>query len=73
MFGGHLVLNTYADFGMPATMPGRENIVFGLVAADNGFTGMGYHSRRAGRPPVDADRHVKDAGIRQSRPAAGVR
>lgn len=42
VFGGHLVVNTYADFGMPAEIPGSDKVVFGLVAADNGFRLMGY-------------------------------
>jgi len=42
VFGGHLVLNTYADFGMPAELPGADKIVFGLVAGENGFRIMGY-------------------------------
>jgi len=42
IFGGHLVVNTYADFGMPADLPGSEKVVFGLVAAENGFRVMGY-------------------------------
>ena len=42
VFGGHLVINTYADFGMPAEIPGSDKVVFGLVAAENGFRIMGY-------------------------------
>ncbi|MCU1526318.1 MAG: bleomycin resistance protein [Frondihabitans sp.] len=42
VFGGHLVVNAYADFGMPADAPGADKVVFGLVVADNGFTVMGY-------------------------------
>ncbi|MHA7239790.1 VOC family protein [Arthrobacter sp. TMS1-12-1] len=42
VFGGHTVLNTYADFGMPAELPGADKVVFGLVTADNGFRVMGY-------------------------------
>ncbi|MEW1963170.1 VOC family protein [Microbacterium sp. NPDC077644] len=42
VFGGHLVINTYADFGMPADVPGSDKVVFGLVAAENGFRIMGY-------------------------------
>lgn len=42
VFGGYLVINTYADFGMPAGIPGADTIVFGLVAAENGFRVMGY-------------------------------
>ncbi|MDU0345400.1 VOC family protein [Microbacterium sp. KSW2-29] len=42
VFGGHSVINTYADFGMPAEIPGSDKLVFGLVAAENGFRLMGY-------------------------------
>ncbi|MEV7827086.1 VOC family protein [Microbacterium enclense] len=42
VFGGHLVVNTYAEFGMPAEIPGSDRVVFGLVAAENGFRIMGY-------------------------------
>lgn len=42
VFGGHLVVNTYADFGMPADLPGADTVVFGLLAADSGFRLMGY-------------------------------
>ncbi|MEV8379207.1 VOC family protein [Kribbella sp. NPDC056861] len=42
VFGGHLVVNTYAEFGMPADLPGADKVVFGLVAAENGFRVMGY-------------------------------
>ena len=42
VFGGHLIANTYAAFGMPAELPGADKIVFGLVAAENGFRIMGY-------------------------------
>lgn len=42
VFGGQVVAQTYADFGMPADMPGSDKLAFGLVAADNGFRIMGY-------------------------------
>jgi len=42
VFGGHTVINTYADFGMPADIPGADKVVFGLVVAENGFRIMGY-------------------------------
>ncbi|MET2010640.1 VOC family protein [Microbacterium chocolatum] len=42
VFGGHLVINTYADFGMPAEIPGSDAVVFGLVEGENGFRLMGY-------------------------------
>ncbi|MEU4248346.1 VOC family protein [Amycolatopsis sp. NPDC026612] len=42
VFGGQLTLATYADFGMPAELPGATNVVFGQVVADNGFRIMAY-------------------------------
>ncbi len=42
VFGGHLVVNTYAEFGMPAKILGADKVVFGLVAGENGFRIMGY-------------------------------
>jgi PhnB protein len=42
VFGGHSVINTYADFGMPKDVPGADRVVFGLVSADNGFRAMAY-------------------------------
>jgi len=42
VFGGHLVIKTYADFGMPPDVPGADKVVFGLVTAGSGFRVMGY-------------------------------
>lgn len=42
VFGGHLVATTYAEAGMPAELPGADRLVFGLVAAENGFRVMAY-------------------------------
>jgi PhnB protein len=42
VFGGHTVVNTYADFGMPKDVPGADKVVFGLVASDDGFRVMAY-------------------------------
>ncbi len=42
VFGGHTVINTYADFGMPQEIPGADNVVFGVVASDDGFRVMAY-------------------------------
>jgi PhnB protein len=42
VFGGQLTIATYADFGMPAELPGATNVVFGQVVADNGFRVMAY-------------------------------
>ncbi|MFD9700917.1 VOC family protein [Lentzea sp. NPDC059081] len=42
VFGGQITVVTYADFGMPAEVPGAKNVVFGQVVADNGFAVMAY-------------------------------
>jgi PhnB protein len=42
VFGGQLTVATYADFGMPAELPGATHVVFGQVVADNGFRVMAY-------------------------------
>ncbi|CAI9389424.1 VOC family protein [Microbacterium sp. T2.11-28] len=42
VFGGHLVVTSYGDAGMPADLPGADAVLFGLVAADSGFRIMGY-------------------------------
>ncbi|GAA4545314.1 VOC family protein [Amycolatopsis samaneae] len=42
VFGGQLTIATYADFGMPAELPGATHVVFGQIVADNGFRVMAY-------------------------------
>ncbi|WP_328609394.1 VOC family protein [Amycolatopsis sp. NBC_00345] len=42
VFGGQPTVATYADFGMPAELPGATNVVFGQVVAENGFRVMAY-------------------------------
>ncbi|MFS0713049.1 VOC family protein [Microbacterium sp. 2P01SA-2] len=41
-FGGHVVITTYAEVGMPADLPGADAVVFGLVVGSNGFRVMAY-------------------------------
>ena len=42
VFGGQLTIATYGDFGMPADIPGSENVVFGQIESANGFRVMAY-------------------------------
>lgn len=42
VFGGELVVATYADFGAPKDTPDADKVVFGQVAAENGFRVMAY-------------------------------
>ena len=42
VFGGELVIATYADFGAPQEAPNAAQVVWGQVAADSGFRVMAY-------------------------------
>jgi PhnB protein len=42
VFGGQVTIRTYADFGMPAEVPGADNVVFGVVDNEDGFRVMAY-------------------------------
>lgn len=42
VFGGDLTIATYGEVGMPADVPGAENVVFGQVHAADGFLVMAY-------------------------------
>jgi PhnB protein len=41
-FRGRAAIRTYADFGMPAELPGAQGVVYGQVFASDGFTVMAY-------------------------------
>ena len=47
-FGGAVTAATYADFGMPAELPGAQRIVFGQVVSPDGFRVMAYDVPGAG-------------------------
>lgn len=42
VFGGNLVIATYADFGAPKATPNADKVVWGQVAAESGFQVMAY-------------------------------
>lgn len=42
VFGGDITIATYGDVGMPADVPGAENVVFGQVSTADGFRVMAY-------------------------------
>jgi PhnB protein len=42
VFGGHLTVVTYGDFGMPQGLPDADKVVFGQVTAENGFRIAAY-------------------------------
>ena len=41
-FGGTAVTRAYSEFGMPADLPGADNVVWGAVTTPNGLTLMAY-------------------------------
>ncbi|THG32448.1 VOC family protein [Glaciibacter flavus] len=53
VFGGRTTIATYGDFGMPADLPGSENVVFGQVEAADGFRVMAYDI--PGKPSAAAE------------------
>lgn len=80
VFGGEVTRATYADFGMPAGVPGADKIVFGQVENADGFRLMAYDipgaddadatagttSRRTGRPSPTARSSSRCAPIRST-------
>ncbi|MET9631165.1 VOC family protein [Lentzea sp. NPDC006480] len=54
VFGGQLTVITYGDFGMPAEVPGAQNVVFGEVVAESGFRVMAYDVPGTDEPIADA-------------------
>ncbi len=42
VFGGHILIITYGDFGAPKDTPIADKVVWGQVAADSGFRVMAY-------------------------------
>ena len=42
VFGGHLTVVAYGDFGMPKELPDADKVVFGQVTAENGFSVAAY-------------------------------
>ncbi|MFE0590077.1 VOC family protein [Micromonospora echinospora] len=42
VFGGEITVSTYGDFGMPKELPDAGKVVWGQVAAADGFRVMAY-------------------------------
>ena len=68
VFGGDLVIATYADFGAPKTTPDADKVVWGQVAATSGFRVMAYdvpsaaHSPRPSQPATRREHGVTITG-----------
>lgn len=51
VFGGNLMITTYADFGAPKDTPNADKVVVGQVTATNGFHVMAYDVPAATQSP----------------------
>ncbi len=63
VFGGHLTVVAYSDFGMPADLPDAGNVVFGQVTADNGFTILAYDVPGHAVPAAPLTRTTRENGL----------
>jgi PhnB protein len=61
VFGGEVAVASYADFGMPADLPGADRVVWGQVSADSGFRVMAYDvpAQGAAADPAPAARTTR--------------
>lgn len=63
-FGGQAMLRTYADVGMPAGVPGADDIVWGQAIGADGFRVMAYDVPRSSDPmPTGATRRENGATL----------
>ena len=70
VFGGELTIATYGDFGMPAEVPGAQNVVFGQVVAPEGFRVMAYDipGGAGGLPQAGASTHRENGATITDQP-----
>lgn len=59
VFGGDLVIATYADFGAPKDTPDADKVVWGQVAADSGFRVMAYDVPSVEQPTQLSERSTR--------------
>lgn len=63
-FGGQAVVRTYAEFGMPAGVPGADDVVWGQATGADGFRVMAYDVPRSSDPmPAGATRREHGATL----------
>ncbi|HEY0934391.1 MAG TPA: VOC family protein [Trebonia sp.] len=63
VFGGHLTVVAYGDFGMPRDLPDADKVVFGQVTADNGFRIMAYDVPGQAVPATAAAPTTRENGM----------
>ncbi|MEV6630314.1 VOC family protein [Actinoplanes sp. NPDC051470] len=64
VFGGQIMVIAYGDFGLPQDAPDADKVVWGQVAADNGFRVMAYDvPGQAGPAPAPASPTSRENGV----------
>ncbi|SNY37678.1 VOC family protein [Paractinoplanes atraurantiacus] len=63
VFGGHLTVVAYRDFGMPDGLPDADKVVFGQVTADNGFSVMAYDVPSQAAPAAPLGATTRENGV----------
>jgi len=63
-FGGKAITRTYAEVGMPADLPGADDVVWGQAIGADGFRIMAYDVPRSSGPmPTGATRRENGATL----------
>ena len=63
-FDGQAIIRTYAEVGMPADLPGADDVVWGQTTGADGFRVMAYDVPRSSDPmPVGATRRENGATL----------
>ena len=65
-FGGHAVVTTYADAGMPADAPGADRVVWGQATGADGFRVMAYDIPGAEPAPAAVTRRESGVTLTES-------
>ncbi|MCO8274189.1 VOC family protein [Actinoplanes sp. TRM 88003] len=63
VFGGHLTVVAYGDFGMPKELPDADKVVFGQVTAESGFTILAYDVPSQAVAPAPLTATTRENGV----------
>jgi PhnB protein len=63
VFGGELTVIAYADFGLPKELPDADKVVWGQVAAANGFRVMAYDVPSQAGPATEPAPTKRENGV----------
>ncbi|MFF5076040.1 VOC family protein [Actinoplanes sp. NPDC000266] len=63
VFGGHLTVVAYRDFGLPEGLPDSDKVVFGQVTAESGFRIMAYDVPSSAGPAAPPAATTRENGM----------